>query len=253
LPQLNGFGPTADPPAALPEPLPSAMVGTFSAFNRASPAAIADGNGSGNAAGGSAVGPNPFSWGNTTKWAARSATRVHSSTLTASQSTSAISTCVVLLPDQGFDLGIQGAVQQPRPGMGKFSGGVVNLSTKGGTNQYHGELLRVFPQQSSQCKAIFFSATKSPLRAETSMAPRFGGPVIKDKTFFFFAWDAVPSAGIHQYLLQQCPRWLREAACSPRECMIFLIRSAVSAAWRRDWHGLRPGAIPQQHDSDGKN
>jgi len=41
--------------------------------------------------------------------------------------------------DAGFNTGVQGSNQQSGTRVGKFSGGVTNLSTKSGTNSLHGE------------------------------------------------------------------------------------------------------------------
>src|SRR6202162_5878129 len=73
------------------------------------------------------------------------------------------------------------------PEWGKFSGGIVNLSTKGGTNQYHGEAYEYFRNKVLNARP-FFDATNPPY-VQNQYGATFGGPVIKDKTFFFFAWD----------------------------------------------------------------
>ena len=38
---------------------------------------------------------------------------------------------------------------------GRSAGGVVNVVTKSGTNQLHGSVLRIFPQQCSRCPQLF--------------------------------------------------------------------------------------------------
>ena len=151
-----------------------------------SPAAIADGNGSGNAAGGSPVGPNPFSWGNYQvggSFGNQSAEYIDGQPVNIGYIN-----LPVLLPDQDSISEFKVQYNNLGPEWGKFAGGVVNLSTKGGTNQYHGELYEYFRNKVLNAKP-FFSATNPPY-VQNQYGATVGGPVIKDKTFFFFAWDA---------------------------------------------------------------
>jgi len=151
-----------------------------------SPAAIADGNGSGNAAGGSPVGPNPFSWGN--YQGGRSFGNQSAEYIDGQPVNIGYINLPVLLPDQDSISEFKVQYNNLGPEWGKFSGGVVNLSTKGGTNQYHGELYEYFRNKVLNAKP-FFSATNPPY-VQNQYGATVGGPVIKDKTFFFFAWDA---------------------------------------------------------------
>ena len=84
------------------------------------------------------------------------------------------------------------------PEWGKFSGGVINLSTKSGTNQWHGsayEYLRnkVFNSNEYFLKGSQIAAgikNEPPPFTQNQYGATFGGPAIKDKTFFFFSWEA---------------------------------------------------------------
>src|SRR3984893_1603964 len=84
------------------------------------------------------------------------------------------------------------------PEWGKFSGGVINLSTKSGTNKFHGsayEYLRnkVFNSNEYFLKGSQIAAgikNEPPPFTQNQYGATFGGPVIKDKTFFFFSWEA---------------------------------------------------------------
>jgi Carboxypeptidase regulatory-like domain/TonB dependent receptor len=83
------------------------------------------------------------------------------------------------------------------PEWGKFSGGVINLSTKSGTNTWHGtayEYLRNRVLNSNE----FFNKRQEITLGDKNLAPPFtqnqfggtvGGPVIKDKTFAFFSYE----------------------------------------------------------------
>jgi len=83
------------------------------------------------------------------------------------------------------------------PEWGKFSGGVINLSTKSGTNQWHGsayEYLRnkVFNSNEYFLKGSQIKAgqkNEPPPFTQNQYGATFGGPAIKDRTFFFFSWE----------------------------------------------------------------
>jgi hypothetical protein len=150
-----------------------------------SPAAIAGGSGSGSATGGSQVGPNPFSWGNYQvggSFGNESAQYIDGQPVNIGYIN-----LPVLIPDQDAISEFKVQYNNLGPEWGKFSGGIVNLSTKGGTNQYHGELYEYFRNKVLNSRP-FFSPTNPPY-VQNQFGATVGGPVIKDKTFFFFAWD----------------------------------------------------------------
>ena len=76
---------------------------------------------------------------------------------------------------------------------GNTSGGVVNVVTKSGTNQFHGVLYEFLRNNKLNANDFFNN------RAGNPQAPfRFnqfggtlGGPVIKNRTFFFFAYEGI--------------------------------------------------------------
>ena len=70
---------------------------------------------------------------------------------------------------------------------GKFSGGIVNFSTKGGSNDYHGEAYEYLRNKVLNSKP-YFSDTNPPY-VQNQYGANFGGHVIKDKTFFFVSWE----------------------------------------------------------------
>jgi hypothetical protein len=84
------------------------------------------------------------------------------------------------------------------PEWGKFAGGVINLSTKSGTNTWHGsayEYLRnkVFNANEYFNKNQELSTGKSnnpPPFTQNQYGVTVGGAVIKDKTFVFGSWEA---------------------------------------------------------------
>jgi hypothetical protein len=66
---------------------------------------------------------------------------------------------------------------------GRNSGSVVNVVTKGGTNQVHGDTYEFFRNTDLDARG-FFDATK-PDWHQNQFGGTLGGPIRKDKTFFF--------------------------------------------------------------------
>ena len=66
---------------------------------------------------------------------------------------------------------------------GRFAGGVVDVITKSGTNEYHGSLFE-FLRNDKMNANTWGALSKPPLR-RNQFGGSFGGPVRKDRTFFF--------------------------------------------------------------------
>src|SRR5580704_7549431 len=145
-----------------------------------SPAAIAQGG-----SGGSQVGQNPFSWGNYQvggSFGNESAEYIDGQPINIGYIN-----LPVLIPDQDAVAEFKVQYNNLGPEWGKFAGGVVNLSTKGGSNQYHGEAYEYLRNKVLNSRGYF--APSNPPYVQNQFGGTFGGPVIKDKTFFFFAYD----------------------------------------------------------------
>jgi len=145
-----------------------------------SPAAIAQGG-----SGGSQVGQNPFSWGNYQvggSFGNESAEYIDGQPVNIGYIN-----LPVLIPDQDSISEFKVQYNNLGPEWGKFAGGIVNLSTKSGSNQYHGGAYEYLRNKVLNAKP-FFSSTNPPY-VQNQYGGTFGGPVIKEKTFFFFAYD----------------------------------------------------------------
>jgi Carboxypeptidase regulatory-like domain len=66
---------------------------------------------------------------------------------------------------------------------GKFTGAVMNTVTKSGTNRYHGTLFEFYRNQGFDAKN-YYDPTKAELK-QHQFGGVFGGPIVKDKLFFF--------------------------------------------------------------------
>src|SRR5213079_985477 len=74
----------------------------------------------------------------------------------------------------------------PPAEFGRFNGGVINLTTKSGTNTLHGDVFEFFRNQALNARNFFQST--SPVKPDyrrNQFGGTLGGPLAKDRTFFF--------------------------------------------------------------------
>ena len=155
-----------------------------------SPAAVAQGG-----SGGTPVAQNPFSWGNYQiggSFANQGAEYLDGQPLNIGYIN-----LPIIIPTQD-SIG-EFKVQYNNVGAewGKFSGGVVNLSTKGGSNQFHGSGYEFLRNKVLNSNEYFLKSqqigssekNEPPPYVQNQYGFTFGGPVIKDKTFFFVSWE----------------------------------------------------------------
>ena len=92
----------------------------------------------------------------------------------------------------------QDAVQEFRvstnnisPEFGGFGGGVIQISSKGGTNQFHGNAYEYFRNTALNANDWFSNHAglgKSPLH-QNQFGGNVSGPIVKNKAFFFFSFE----------------------------------------------------------------
>ncbi len=155
-----------------------------------SPAAVAQGG-----SGGTPVGQNPFSWGNYQvggSFANQSAEYLDGQPLNIGYIN-----LPIIIPTQ--DSVGEFKVQYNNLGAdwGKFAGGVVNLSTKSGTNSFHGEAHEFLRAKVLNSNDYFLKRSElengkpnePPPYTQNQYGVSGGGPIIKDKTFVFASWE----------------------------------------------------------------
>jgi Carboxypeptidase regulatory-like domain/TonB dependent receptor len=74
------------------------------------------------------------------------------------------------------------------PEFGRSSGGVVNVVTKSGTNDFRGNVFGFIRDKSFQARNPFAPIDKPDFR-RTQYGVTLGGPLDRDRTFFFFAFE----------------------------------------------------------------
>src|SRR3954470_14926165 len=70
---------------------------------------------------------------------------------------------------------------------GRNSGSVINVVTKSGTNKWHGSMFEFFRNSGLNAKGYFDPYT--PALIQNQFGGTFGGPIKKDKTFFFASYE----------------------------------------------------------------
>ncbi len=70
---------------------------------------------------------------------------------------------------------------------GRNSGAVVNVVTKSGTNSWHGNIYEYFRNKVLNSQGYF--NTVNPQFNQNQFGGTFGGPIIKDRTFFFVSYE----------------------------------------------------------------
>ncbi len=71
---------------------------------------------------------------------------------------------------------------------GRSSGGVVNIITRSGTNDLHGNLFGYLRHRSIQADNAF-TTVADPAFTRVQAGATLGGPIKKDKTFFYFSYE----------------------------------------------------------------
>src|SRR5499427_7253229 len=71
---------------------------------------------------------------------------------------------------------------------GRASGGVVNIITRSGSNDFHGDVFGYLRNRHIQAVNPF-STVANPAYTRVQAGAAFGGPIKKDKTYFYFAYE----------------------------------------------------------------
>jgi hypothetical protein len=93
---------------------------------------------------------------------------------------------------------------------GRFAGGVVNMTTKSGNNSFHGTAYEYFRNTIFNANYFFSNKTGQarPNWLQNQYGATLGGPIKKDKTFFFFSWEGYTSRiGVPPINTVPMPAW----------------------------------------------
>lgn len=147
------------------------------------------------AAGGTPVGQNPFTWGDYQvggSFGNQSAEYLDGQPLNIGYINLPI---IIPIQDSIGEFKVQ--YNDVDASWGKYSGAVLNFSTKSGTNAFHGELYDYLRNKVLNSNEYFFKENELAMGESNTPPPyvqnqygfNFGGPIVKDKTFFFTSWE----------------------------------------------------------------
>ncbi len=74
------------------------------------------------------------------------------------------------------------------PEYGRAAGGVVNIITRSGSNEFHGDVFGFLRNRNFQAVNPF-STVPNPAYTRVQAGAAFGGPIKKDKTYYFFSYE----------------------------------------------------------------
>src|SRR5262249_5075130 len=96
-----------------------------------------------------------------------------------------------LVPTQEAVQEFRVATNDVSPEFGRFAGGIVNMSTRSGTNQLHGSAYEFFRNTRLNANNFFNNraGTKRPAFNQNQFGLTAGGPIVRDKTFFFISYE----------------------------------------------------------------
>jgi hypothetical protein len=145
--------------------------------------------------GGTPVGQNPFSWGNYQvggSFANQGAEYLDGQPLNIGYIN-----LPIVIPTQDSIGEFKVQYNDVGAEWGKFSGAVMNFSTKSGTNSFHGEAYEFLRNKVLNSNDYFYKeselagglANEPPPYVQNNYGFNIGGPIWKNKTFFFTSWE----------------------------------------------------------------
>jgi hypothetical protein len=137
------------------------------------------------------------------------------------------------------------------PEYGTYGGGVIEATTKSGTNQYHGSLFELHRDASLDAKNYFdLGNAPIPPFVRNQFGASIGGPVVHDRTFFFASYEGFREVQAST-ALRRSPMPLLTRACCPLPAIleraaiptrVAVLRSDLAAfSWQPGWQGGRTG------------
>src|ERR1700728_3984125 len=72
---------------------------------------------------------------------------------------------------------------------GRTAGGVINVVTKSGTNQFHGSVYEYFRNDIFDGRNFFQTTGRKPELRQNQYGASIGGPIFRDRTFFYFDYE----------------------------------------------------------------
>lgn len=105
---------------------------------------------------------------------------------------------ITLSPDATEEFRI--ITRNPSAEFGRTGGGVINMVSKGGTNEWHASAFEFLRNRVLNANSFFnnYAGTQRPPFIFNQYGATAGGPLRRDRTFFFFNWEKVAQRTLDQ-------------------------------------------------------
>lgn len=135
------------------------------------------------------TGTNPFAWGNYQIGGGQS--NQSAAFIDGAPVNAVYSNLTALVPTQDAIQEFRVQTNNLGPEFGHLAGGAINLVTKSGTSQFHGSAYEFLRNRELNANTFFNNraGVQRPAFTQNQYGANIGGPIIKDKTFFFFSWE----------------------------------------------------------------
>ncbi len=135
------------------------------------------------------TGTNPFAWGNYQIGGGQS--NQSAAYLDGAPVNVSYINLTALVPTQDAIQEFRVQTNSLGPEFGRTSGGAINLTTKSGANDFHGSAYEFFRNKVLNANTFFNNraGVTRPAFSQNQYGVNVGGPIQKDKTFFFFGYE----------------------------------------------------------------
>ena len=135
------------------------------------------------------TGTNPFAWANFQIGGGQA--NQSASYIDGAPVNSAYVNHTMLVPTQDAVQEFRVQTNSLGPEFGRFAGGVINLTTKSGTNSFHGSAYEYFRNRALNANTFFNNraGVKRPAFSQNQFGVNAGGPIRRDKTFVFGSYE----------------------------------------------------------------
>jgi hypothetical protein len=135
------------------------------------------------------TGQNPFAWANFQIGGGQS--NQSASYIDGAPNNASYVNLTMLVPTQDAVQEFRVQTNNLGPEFGRLAGGAINLTTKSGTNNIHGAAYEYFRNRILNANTFFNNraGVKRPAFSQNQFGVNLGGPIRKDKTFFFGSYE----------------------------------------------------------------
>lgn len=143
----------------------------------------------GGQSGSTPTGSNPFAWGNYQIGGGQS--NQSASFVDGAPVNTIYGNLTALVPTQDAIQEFRVQTNNLGPEFGHLAGGAINLYTKSGSNAFHGSAYEFLRNRSLNSNTFFNNRAgiERPAFTQNQYGANVGGPIIRDKTFFFGGWE----------------------------------------------------------------